>query len=206
MTVEYTTKDGTAAQEITADEFASHLSDVKRVDLACGKAKKAGYIGVDELLPGTFPYPEAEYIQHDLSVFPWPFEDNSIYEIHCSHYVEHVSNLIRFMEEAHRILMPMGLITIAAPYQHSDRAWQDPTHVRAINQVTFNYFSQPWLKAANIDHYNVQADFDVMSTVMKFGKEWEPRADDAKVWAAKHYVNVVDDIVVTLRAVKPIRS
>jgi hypothetical protein len=61
-----------------------------KLDIACGQAKKEGFIGVDiARLPGVD-------IVHDLEQFPWPFDDNSIEEARCSHYVEHTKDLLNF--------------------------------------------------------------------------------------------------------------
>lgn len=178
---------------ITIDEDFENVNTDKqiRLDIACGQNKKKGYIGVD--ISGDLD------VSHDLTVYPWPFENNSVYEINCSHYVEHVRDLQSFVEECYRIMMPKGLLTITAPYYTSIRATQDFTHVRSINELTFQYFSQEWLKNMKLDHYNIACDFETLSTVLFFNPEWEGRAEEAKQWAAKHYWNVVNDIQVLLR-------
>lgn len=162
-----------------------------RLDLACGKNKKEGFKGVD--ISG-----DADII-HDLDVLPWPFEDNSVYEIHCSHFVEHVTDLIKFMEECHRILVPLGTMTIITPYYTSERAWQDPTHVRAITDVTFNYFDKEWLKNNGLSHYPINTDFEVLHRRHYVEPEWETRSLQAREWAMRHYFNVVADIQFILK-------
>jgi predicted SAM-dependent methyltransferase len=57
-----------------------------KIDLACGNSKKEGYIGVD-----ITETPSVDIV-HDLTVYPWPFEDSSVDEIHCSHYIEHIKH------------------------------------------------------------------------------------------------------------------
>jgi len=55
-----------------------------KIDLACGDNKTEGYIGVDIAdIPGVD-------IVHDLSVFPWPFENDSVDEVVCNQYIEHI--------------------------------------------------------------------------------------------------------------------
>lgn len=186
---------GTAQQDITADEEFSkdHIKQFKRLDLACGKNKKEGFIGVDrELVDGVD-------IVYDLTQYPWPFEDNSIYEVNCSHYVEHVVDLIKFMDELYRIMEPLGIVTIACPYFTSERAWQDPTHVRAITMKTFYYFDREWVKNIKMDHYMGEANFEVVAVTPMVNQDWQGRADEAVRWAMKHYVNVIDDLSIVLR-------
>lgn len=199
--------EGTGRQSIVADKEFSLPETPKgllRLDLACGQSKQKGFVGVDrkdfyEKYPG-------EFLKANLNERPWPFTDGSVYEIYCSHYIEHVADLQTFMEECYRILCPMGTITAVGPYYTSIRAWQDFTHVRALTDITMRYFDQTWLKGNGLDHYGVKADFEPINTVFHFNPEWEPRAEEAKLWALKHYNNVCDDIKYVLRAIKPMRS
>jgi hypothetical protein len=55
-----------------------------KLDLGCGLNPKEGFEGVD--IRGN---EKAKHIV-DLFKFPWPFEDNSVDEIHASHLLEHV--------------------------------------------------------------------------------------------------------------------
>jgi predicted SAM-dependent methyltransferase len=54
-----------------------------RLDLACGQSPREGFEGVD------FFAPNAKH-KVDLLKFPWPWADNSVDEINCSHFVEHI--------------------------------------------------------------------------------------------------------------------
>lgn len=55
-----------------------------RIDLACGQVPKEGFEGVDLLATG----PGIRKV--DLTKFPWPFEDNSVDALYCSHFIEHI--------------------------------------------------------------------------------------------------------------------
>ena len=176
------------------EDFESFKDDTMiKLDLACGNAKRKGFLGVDLIKT------DKTDIVHDLNKYPYPFENNSIYEIHCSHFVEHVADLRRFMEECYRILMNQSIITILAPYYTSVRAIQDFNHIRFISEFTFNYFNKEWLKAANIDHYDIKCNFSIESMKYFFDPSWVTRSEDAKEWARLHYNNVVQDIEVILR-------
>jgi predicted SAM-dependent methyltransferase len=54
----------------------------RKLDLACGQSPRDWFEGVD-IFPGA---------QHvvDLQRYPWPFEDDSVIELNCSHYIEHI--------------------------------------------------------------------------------------------------------------------
>lgn len=197
----------TAEQDITQDgDFSREKpeKDLKRVNLACGQMKKEGYIGIDSVAT------EAADIVHDLFNFPWPFEDNSVYEFECSHFVEHIPiqlkdgsfGMIRFMEEVWRCLIPGGTIHITAPYYTSMRAWQDPTHTRGITDVTFTYFNKKLVEAMKMDHYSGKCNFEQLSRKYYLNPEWEGAADEARTFVTKTYFNVVADIGFVLRKIE----
>src|SRR5262245_9443018 len=54
----------------------------RKLDLACGQNPRDGFDGVD-IFSGA---------QHqvDLQRYPWPFENESVLELNCSHYIEHI--------------------------------------------------------------------------------------------------------------------
>lgn len=156
-----------------------------RLDIACGKNKKTGFTGVDIW--------EGADIVADLEKFPWPFEDNSVDEIFCSHYIEHTPDLISFANEIYRIMKVGAKAEIIAPYYSSIRAWQDPTHLRAISENTFLYFNKDWRVLNKLDHYPVVADFDFESSYV-IDPAWKNKSDDELKFAIKYYINVVSDI------------
>lgn len=202
---------------------------VLRLDLACGNNKKEGFLGVDiaidtqaDYLCDLDSYPwrlkkivrnedgSVEILEEDsmdmISESIWihghVIEDNSVYEIHCSHFIEHVANIKAFMEEIYRILIPGGRVTFYAPYYSSVRAMQDYTHKRFISEATFLYFNKQWMTENRLEHYDVKCNFAILSTKFLFQPEWNSRSDDAKEYARKHSINVVDDIEVILSAIK----
>lgn len=172
-----------------------------KVNIACGQQKQEGFIGVDKVKTSTTD------IVHDLEIFPWPFEDNSVDEVICSHYVEHTKDLIKFMDELYRIMKKPYInekgeevkskVTIVAPYYSSIRCWQDPTHVRAISEFSFLYFNKIWREQNKLDHYGIQSDFD-FSYGYAMDPAWTTRSEEARVFAMKYYINVITDIHVTL--------
>lgn len=162
-----------------------------KLDLACGQSKTEGYFGVD-----IFPGEKVDAVV-DLEQFPWPIESNSAEEIVCSHYVEHTSDLMKFMNEVYRILKPGGKIKIIAPYYTSMRCWQDPTHKRAISDATFLYYNKQWREINKLDHYPITCDFD-FTYGYDMDQTWAGKHDEARNFAIAHYWNIVNDIHVVL--------
>lgn len=200
---------GTAKQmlEDTEDFERPKSQELLHVNLACGKdIKEEPWVNVD--------LAELEGVNkvHDLLSFPWPFADNSVYEMRSSHFVEHIPHdlhngnrkdgLIQFMEEAFRVLMPHGTFQIIAPYYTSIRAWQDPTHVRAITDITWTYFNKEHMELMGLNHYTGDANFETISRQHILDEEYIHRSEEARQWAMRHNWNVVKDLAVVLRAIK----
>lgn len=210
MSLEIRTQGEHAAQEITADTDFTEMPIAmeQRLDIACGQQLQTGWTGLDI---ANVSAPEgAKYINHDVLSFPWPIADNSIYEARCSHFVEHIphqldgssktrNGLVLFMEEVYRVMMPQGIVTIMAPYYSSQRAWQDPTHIRGITENTFRYFDKKWLVSLGMGHYEIATDFEVLTTKMILDPEYESKNESAKQNAIRHFINVVLDIHIVLR-------
>ena len=162
-----------------------------RLDLACGQNKHPDFVGVD-----IVPLEGVDQVV-DLRILPWPWASDSVGEVHCSHYIEHIPDLIGFMNELGRVLVPGGKATLIAPYYSSMRAWQDPTHVRAISEASFQYYNKGWRVAQRLDHMPITCDFDFSYAYVITGP-WVTRAQEARDFAIRHYINVVDDLIVTL--------
>jgi hypothetical protein len=133
-----------------------------RLDLACGQSPREGFEGVDI-------WKGAKH-QVDLLRFPWPWADNSVHEINCSHFIEHIpqretpsgQNLFfAFFDECWRILEPDALMKVVCPNARHNRAFQDPTHCRYIVQETFLYLNKEWRKSQMLDHYDVRCNFGI---------------------------------------------
>lgn len=169
-----------------------------KLDLACGQRKQPGFKGVD-IAKG----PGVDFV-YDLEKFPWePFEDNSVSEIYCSHYIEHTKDLMKFMDEVWRICEDGAKVVFLAPYYTSIRAWQDPTHQRVISENTFLYFNKAWRDLNKLDHYPIKCDFEVRQMITYFNPPWDKKTEEARQFAQVHYFNVVSDILVELVVRKP---
>jgi len=171
------------------------LSQLLRLDLGCGSNKKEGFIGVDnseECIPDVLC---------DLGKDKWPWDSGTVDEVYSSHFLEHLTGeqRLHFFAELHRVLKPGAQAFIQVPYYSSMRAAQDPTHQwPPICEASFLYVNAEWRKANKIDHYiDDSIDFDFTYGYI-FDPAWEARNHEAKLFAAKHYINVVHDLVVTL--------
>lgn len=111
------------------------MSQQKKIlDLGCGNKKREGAIGVD------FNDRTAADIVHNLNKFPYPFDDNSIDEVYIDNTLEHLDDVMKVMEEIHRICKPGALIKVIVPYFRSKWASIDPTHKHFFTVESFCYF------------------------------------------------------------------
>lgn len=109
----------------------------KIYNLGCGKQNYPNTIGVDkvdnEILPNV-------KINHDLNIFPWPIADNSVDIVVAFHFLEHVDDLFKTIQEMHRISKNGSKIIIEVPHFRYSSAFKDPTHKHFFTCKTINYF------------------------------------------------------------------
>ena len=104
------------------------------LDLGCGKKKRPGAIGVD------YSDRHNADVIHDLNVFPYPFESDSIDQVFLDNVLEHLDKPMRVMEEVHRITKLGGDIKVIVPYFRSYWAFIDPTHKTFYTVDSFAYY------------------------------------------------------------------
>ena len=104
------------------------------LDVGCGRNKYPGAVGIDRL-PGT-----AADIVWDLDRFPWPVDASAFDQVRLIHVIEHVGDVMRTMEEIHRVLRPGGRVVMETPHYTDFSSWCDPTHRWHLNSYSFRYF------------------------------------------------------------------
>ena len=66
---------------------------MKGLNLGCGEKRMDGFVNVD-VTDRTKPD-----LVHDLNVLPWPFESDTFDHVKAFDVVEHLDDLVAFMEE-----------------------------------------------------------------------------------------------------------
>jgi SAM-dependent methyltransferase len=168
-----------------------------KLDLACGRRKAPGHVGVD-ISRDT----DADVVW-DLRITPWPWLDfigEPVEPVRCAHFVEHLNGTERmaFFDELWRILAPGGKAVIITPYWSSWRAVSDPTHLfPPIVEQSYLYFSRQWRQENKLGHYPIKCNFDYTYRHI-YNPEVDFPDDVTKLQGVRHYLNVVDDLEVTL--------
>ena len=165
-----------------------------KLDLGCGTRKKDGFIGVD-----SRAFPGVDVVCN-LGTDPWPWQGETVEEVHSSHMLEHLTatERIHFVNELHRVLKKGAKATIAVPHWASVRAYGDLTHQwPPVSEFWFYYLSEAWRKdnAPHNDGYT--CDFDAT-----WGYGIHPslvtRNAEFQQFALNNYVNAAQDIIATL--------
>ena len=145
------------------------------VDMGCGYHPRNPFnadklIGVDIIPISELPIkPHVKYVQI-LSSQEIPLPDGSVDSISGFDFLEHLSRgngssqneFIGFMNEAHRLLRPGGVLFLVTPAFPSPAAFQDPTHVNFITSETVKYFLGPTALAQSMG-YGFKGSFNLIN-------------------------------------------
>jgi SAM-dependent methyltransferase len=133
------------------------------LDVGCGINKLPGSIGIDRN-----PASRADVLV-ELDRFPYPFKDNAFNGLQAIHVIEHVSDVIRAIEEFHRIVRPDGEVYLVTPHYTDFSSFCDPTHRWHLNSYSLRYFGSD---NAGYGYYST-ARFDETSVQVKLLNLWK---------------------------------
>jgi SAM-dependent methyltransferase len=111
------------------------MAEYKKIlNFGCGTTRMEGAINIDHIkLPNVD-------IAFDFEKFPYPFENNSVDEIHMYFVLEHLNDHFGVIRELHRILKRKGRLYIRVPHFSSVYAWGEFTHKRGYAWGSFDIF------------------------------------------------------------------
>jgi len=187
------------------------MSKRVKLNLGSGENRKEGYINVDK-----YGNPD---VKHDLEVFPWPWQDNTVQEVRLCHVLEHLGQesetFLEIVKELYRVCAPNAKIDITVPHPRHDYFLGDPTHVRPIIPETLSLFSKrlnrEWAAAGDSNSQlglYLDVDFELVSAQYIPDAAWEGElkhgiGPDSPIYlATKQYKNVIKEIKILLRVVK----
>lgn len=185
-----------------------HAQTPLKIDLGCGPNKREGFLGVDAI---AFPSVD---IVHDLRK-RWPWGDETVSEIHSSHFMEHLTAMerVHFVNELHRVLKPPvfkdgqlveGFATIVVPHWNSCRAYGDPTHQwPPVSEFFFQYLNREW-RLANAAHTDVEYLDGGFDCDLNAGWGWiyhpqlQARNEEYKQYAVTWFKEAIQDMWITV--------
>jgi SAM-dependent methyltransferase len=119
----------------------------------------------------------------DLDRFSFPFRDGSFREVRAIHVIEHVSDVMRTMEEIHRLLADGGRAVIVTPHYTDFSSYCDPTHRWHLNSFSMRYFGEDHGGFAYYSH----ARFREISTRVRLLALWRYLGFELLVNASPHF-------------------
>lgn len=130
-----------------------------KIDIGCGPNKQEGFIGVDQ-----YAFPGVDHVVK-VGREPLPFDNESVDEVHASHFVEHLNAVERcaLFNELHRVMKKDAKMTMIVPHWGSSRAYGDPTHQwPPIGEMWFYYLKREWrmTQAPHTDKSNWPDGYD----------------------------------------------
>ena len=159
------------------------------LDIGCGAHKQPGTIGIDRrAVPGVDLVCDFER--------GLPFRESSITGAYSIHSIEHMRDLIRFMEELYRVCAPGAKICVKTPYYASRKAFIDPTHVRFMTEESFEYFKSP-------NYYGLRTNFRTVSIQYVMRKPFKFFPAYFQKRCRRYLLNVCEEMIVILETVKP---
>jgi len=184
-----------------------------KLNLGCGSKILPGYTNLDKFK--TYK-PD---ILHDLEIFPYPFQDNSVDEIILNHVLEHIGQVPdvfnNIIKEFYRICKKNALIYISVPHPRHDDFISDPTHVRPINITGLDLynkeFNKIWeeQKAANTPlGFILDVNFKIISVKYILDKKYKILLKQKKISLteveeyANKYNNVIKEIQIQWKVIK----
>jgi hypothetical protein len=105
------------------------------LNLGSGRKPRAGALNVDVT---STTNPE---LVCDLDRTPWPLPDAHFTEVHAYDVVEHLVDVVRTMEEIHRVCLPGAHVFITVPHFSSANSFTDPTHRHHFSARSMQYFT-----------------------------------------------------------------
>ena len=120
----------------------------RQLNLGSGKDYKAGWLNVDVLARAE---PDVVLDLGQPAALPLRLdgcrggrvhlEAGSLERVYANNVLEHVPDLPTLMGNVLQLLQDGGEFEVEVPYEKAPTAWQDPTHLRALNENSWLYYT-----------------------------------------------------------------
>ncbi len=125
------------------------ISLPKNLQIGSGKSWKYDYFNLD-IIPSAKPdfiFNLNDDFPFDKNIDTWRFGNTKITKgyfkyILSEHVFEHLQDIIKAMTTCLDLLEDGGILEIETPYDLSLGAWQDPTHLRGLNENSWLYYTE----------------------------------------------------------------
>lgn len=133
------------------------------IELGCGANKRhADALGIDAL-----DYPGVDIVGDIYEVLA-QFPPGSVDRVYSYHFIEHVENVSRLLEELSRVVKVGGELEFVAPHFSNPHFYSDPTHRNFFGLYTFSYFSTGAPLRRQVPTYQAQLRFRLEQVDLRF--------------------------------------
>lgn len=99
---------------------------------------------------------------------------SSISRVYTAHFLEHLPDLARLLDELGRVTAPGAPLTIIVPHFSNPFYYSDPTHRTPFGLYTMAYFCDQHLFRRAVPRYGFNSPFTVHAVKLRF-KSYPPR-------------------------------
>lgn len=167
-----------------------------KLDLGCGDNKKKGFTGLN------FPETSETDIVHDLTEFPYPFDENQVETLYCDNVLEHFSRdeISEIMAELFRICENGAELEIRVPHYMNENAMAG-NHKSYFSSQSFDcYLRSHEYPVKGITQGFVVNDTDYIWRDQKIVSILRYLVPES--WVRKFVPNTVDEVVFHLEVDK----
>ena len=146
-----------------------HQGERLALELGCGTRKvDPQAIGVDLL---DF---DGVDLVGDVYVALAAMPASSISRVYTSHFLEHLTDLPRLLDELGRVMAPNARLTIVVPHFSNPFYYSDPTHRTPFGLYTLAYLCEQNLFRRGVPRYGFKLPFVLDTAHLRF-KSYPPR-------------------------------
>jgi SAM-dependent methyltransferase len=133
------------------------------LELGCGNRKRdPDSIGVDAL-----DY-ECVDIVGDIFEVLGAMPDGTVDDVYSSHFLEHVNDAPRLLDELARVLKMGGRLAITVPHFSNPYFYSDITHRASFGLYSMSYFSQDKLLRRKVPSYQRELFYELQAVRLVF--------------------------------------
>lgn len=147
------------------ERILSRLQTLPRValELGCGNRKREpDSIGVDVLDYGCVD------IVGDIFEVLGAMPNGTVDDVYSSHFLEHVSDVPRLMDDLGRVLKVGGRLAITVPHFSNPYFYSDITHKASFGLYSMSYFSEDRKLTRKVPSYQRELFYELHSVRLVF--------------------------------------
>lgn len=177
-----------------------------KLNFGCGRDYKEGWVNIDHSAAVRRDFASLEEVG-----------DLEFDEVLLSHVLEHIQDLVGFMEHLYSYCAPGAQVLVNVPFYNCRYTWSDPDHKHAISAETFDHFNRTsyWprpdgqrnpITAAHENSYFPHCDFQPVELLYIMDPQFADISPEEQAAAIKFVPNSAVEMRIVLEVIKPPRE